>query len=189
MKSPLCLVLVLTVAFAGGACRRAEPPAEPVIAVPGQPTEGVPTPVALTFANSELRLAADALPDPFHLMVNEGTTLVLAGGSDGEAVVVLVRSNLDPTQLEAFAADERSRMERLARGRCHAVEKGEGPVGPLIWLRGEYQPRDSTVAITCLVTVHPSGKGLLRLRYTHPPGDEAIRRQQLLDILSRLRAV
>jgi len=188
MRGSWGVVVALSVVVACAGCHRAEQPAEPVAAVTAGPTEEVPTPAQLAFVNPALRLAADALPAPFHVEENQGSTLVLGGEGDGVRVVFDVRSDLGPSQLDSFAADLRGRMERMARGRCLGVDKGQGPLGPLIWLSGEYVPHDTTVAITCLATVHPSGEGLLRMWFTHPPGDETSRRQQLLDLLPRLKA-
>jgi len=183
----LCVVAVVSCLMVTVACRR-EPLPEPLAPPEAEPTETLPTPAVRSFANLELRLTAEDLPAPFAVEVSEGSTLVLGTDTDGVTVVVDAHGGLGPDQLQTLARRQAARVERMNRGRVRGTDEGKGPLGPLVWVRAEVVEDDEPVAITLLVTGHPAGDGLISLWYTHPPGDDDVRRQQLLDLLPHLRA-
>jgi len=160
-------------------CRKREEVIEAPPPTPGavQPGDG--------FANPELDLSAATVPESFKVEANESSTLVL--GSVDPASSARVHVEVVRGDLKATARRHQTHVEADLGGTYRGSQQVEGPLGPAIWSRGEYDEDGEAFEEGRLITSHPSGQGTLTLTYKYPAGEQEARKQELLALLEGMK--
>jgi hypothetical protein len=172
-------------------CRKKPEPVETAPETPG-PVKTVPTPVVLELpmTNTVVGITLTSLPEHLVASYSDEGQMMLAE-RDNPIARVFVESDpragaLDPAQ---FHEDARIRAGLFGGGKQIATGVvPEAPFGTAVWSASHFYMDGSYYDQVELVSPHPQGTGVLRLRSTYPEGqyETAAKVSELLELLPRV---
>jgi len=174
-RRPILVLSILLAAGAATACGAREAPAEKPPARIECPSLGI------------------VLVDPpagLRLVRNDGETVVLEE-TGKEGTITLARgTEAEDSNLVQAVKDHQAAIEAREGAEYLGVRELVTPLGSAYWSRGRYPVDGKTVEETRIVTLHPSGTGILTLTSVYPAGDDSSQRiQTLLGIVVGIEAL
>ncbi len=130
------------------------------------------------------------LPQDLRLVRNDGGVVVLEQ-TGHEGTITLARGTDDEdSNLVQAVKDHQATIEGRGGAKYMGVRELVTPLGTAYWSRGQYTKDGKTLEETRIVTLHPSGKGILTLTSVYPAGaDSSQRIQKLLAIVVGIEAL
>lgn len=140
--------------------------------------------------NPELGIAIAALPAPFQVAVNEGSTLELVAG-DGRLSIVAGAQQVAGINLVQAVWDHKASILERSQGEYKGQQELGTHFGTAFYSRGRYQSDAGDVEETVILAIHPWGDRRLDLVYRYPATDDSKERieQQLFAVLTELEAL
>ena len=172
---PTLALIVLFAAAAAIACGAREAPAEKPPARIECPSLGI----VLVDPPSDLKLVR-----------NDGGVVVLEP-TDKEGTITIARGTAEEdSNLVQAVKDHQAAIEAREGSEYLGVRELVTPLGSAYWSRGRYPEGGKTVEETRIVTLHPSGNGVLTLTSVYPAADDSSARiQTLLGIVVGIEAL
>jgi len=167
-------VLVALVGMSVGGCQNEAP-----VEVPAQRVE-----------NPELGIAIVALPAPFQVAVNEGSTLELVAG-EGRLSIIAGEAQVAGVNLVQAVWDHKASILERPQGEYKGQQELGTHLGTAFYSRGRYQGDAGVVEETVILVIHPWGDRRLDLRFRYPATDDSQERigKQLFAVLEALEGV
>ncbi len=140
--------------------------------------------------NPQLGIAIAALPAPFQVAVNEGTTLELVAG-EGRLSIIAGAAQVAGINLVQAVWDHKASIVDRPGGEYKGQQELGTQFGTAFYSRGRYQGDAGEVEETVILVIHPWGDRRLDLRYRYPATDDSKERiqEQLFAVLERLRGL
>jgi hypothetical protein len=175
-------------------CRKKPEPVEPVPEAPGA-ARAVPTPVVLELpmTNSVVGVTLTSLPE--HLVASySGEGQMMFAERANPIARIFVQSDPEAGALDPARYHEQARIRAELFGGGQQTATGvvpEAPFGTAAWSASHYYMDGSYYDQVELVSPHPEGTGVLRLRAPYPEGqyEPTAKVAELLDLLPRVLPV
>ena len=175
MTRKTAIAIVLPVLFAVSACGA------------GEKKAAEPEPVRIE--SPSLGIVLVDPPAEFEVASNGEGRLVLRA-PDGGTVTLERGTEAEDSNLVQAVKDHQAAIEGREGGEYLGVRELVTPLGSAFWSRGRYPGEHGTLEETRIVTLHPSGQGILTLTYVYPAGeDSSARIQSLLGLVVAVEAL
>ncbi|MCP4656908.1 MAG: hypothetical protein GY856_15970 [bacterium] len=146
--------------------------------------------VAERIENPQLGIAIAALPAPFQVAVNEGTTLELVAG-EGRLSIVASPAQVAGVNLVQAVWDHKASILERPEGEYKGQQELGTYLGTAFYSRGHYQGDAGRIEETVILVVHPWSDRRLDLVYRYPATDDSKERieKQLFAVLGQVEAL
>lgn len=140
--------------------------------------------------NSELGIQLAAVPAPFKVVENKGTSLQLA--VDGDPTKGRVDFFVGPPQpsgvnLVAEINSKKPEIEAQPGGKFLGTVELGTPIGSAFTARGQYDGPTGRMEETWVLALHPSGDRLLSMVYRYPANKDSGKRvEQMMDLVGEV---
>jgi hypothetical protein len=152
-----------------------------VLAAACGPGETPPADTGVRNEALDIRLAA--VPEGFHVVENDGSSLVLAPSGEGVEgrVTFSVGPPVEGVNLIAAMDEHQAEIEALPDGDYRGGQELQTPLGTAFYSRGRFRDADGNlVEETRILAIHPRAERLLTLQYRYPAADDSRSRVEAL---------